>query len=194
MAEDANAVPPGRPAFFAQQMASGLFAAHNALFLLDPERLHASIAGDMKEARLLESFTARGRGMQLCVDGILVPAFGVEAGYYTVLVRSTEMEGALMPLTHIVYSAGFVLGTATGQLLVANADYLSGEPVSAEHRAAQKPVQVSPGWYRVTVVAGIRDTEEGGDEGWICAFLLDAQETQPHFAADLTTTLSFFAG
>jgi len=196
MAEDANAVPAGKPEFFAEQTVRGIFAARNGLFLVDPARLAAHAGGDLRESRLLESFTAHGRGAAVCGEGLLVPAFGVEAGYYTVLIRSTETEGALTPLTHIVYSAGFVLGTATGDLLVCNSDQFSarGDTPPSHRDGGAKPVHVSPGWYSVTVVAGIRDSDESVEEGWVCAFLLDPQEIQPAFAADLSVTLSFFAG
>jgi hypothetical protein len=191
-----SGIPPGRPSFFDQQTVTGLFAARNALLLIDPARLAATLGDDAGGARLLESFTARGRGPEICRDGLLVPAFGVEAGYYTVLVRSTETEGAFTPLTHIVYSAGFVLGTETGDLLVCNADHFREDaaPVARHAGGSGRAVRISPGWYRVTVVAGIRDAEEGDGEGWVCAFLLDPQERQPEFTADLSMTLSFFAG
>lgn len=208
MADDSTAVPLGRPTFFVEQTVRGLFAARNGLFLIDPARLEAHLGGDAAESRLLESFTTRGSGAEVCRTGLLVPAFGVEAGYYTVLVRSTETENAITPLTHIVYSTGFVLGTVTGDLVVCNTDRLARRDAAAgSHRGddpagAGRPVHVSPGWYSVTVVAGIRESDESPSqspdgaaaEGWVCAFLLDPQESQPAFTGDLSRTLSFFAG
>ncbi len=201
---DSSAVPLGSPAYFAEQATHGFYAARNGLFLIDPARLEAHLGRDVRDTQLLESFTRSGRGQEICAQGLVVPAFGVEAGFYTVLVRSTETEDAFTPLTHLVYATGFVLGTATGDLLVCNTDWLSRTEAtrsaedpelrraSPEQRAA-RPVHVTPGWYSVTVVAGIRE-EEGDGEGWVCAFLLDPQPAQPEFLGDLSKTLSFFAG
>ncbi len=194
MPDGSSLVPSGMPAFFAEQTVRGLFAARNGLFLIDPARLAHHVGGNIADSRLLESFTAHGRGVAVCSEGVMVPAFGVEAGYYTVLLRSTETEDALTPLTHIVYSTGFVLGTATGDLVVCNTDHLSRSPSPSEHANAERPVHISPGWYSATVVAGIREAEQNEEEGWVCAFLLDPQEAQPDFTADLAKTLSFFAG
>lgn len=193
MAADSAQVPLGRPPFFAEQTVRRLYAARNGLFLIDPARLRAHVGDALAEARLLETFTAHGSGAALCREGLMVPAFGVEAGFYTVLIRSTETEGAFMPLTHIAYAAGFLIGTVTGDLAVCNTDRLSRNPHRTEDPASvERAVHVPPGWYSVTVVAGIREADDQGDEGWICAFLLDPQESQPELTADLSTTLSFF--
>ena len=200
---DIASIPNAKPAYFAPQQIHGMYAARNGLFLIDSERLHARLGPDIPGSRLLETFIPSGRGAALCQDGLLVPAFGVEAGFYSVLVRSTETEDAFTPLTHLVYSAGFVLGTATGALAICNTDRLSHNPQQRSDRpaAVEHSIQVSPGWYSVTVVAGIEETAaenaSHGDtprEGWVCCFLLDPQSAQPQFTADLSTTLSFFAG
>ena len=199
---DIDRVPAGRPAIFPQQTVRRFFAARNGLFLIDPARLAARFGEDIAEANLLQRCTAHNDGDGACSDGLLVPAFGVEAGYYTVLVRSTETEDAFLPLTHIVHAAGFVLGTATGDLLVCNTDRLSrrdADAATTPFTNYERLVHVTPGWYSVLVVAGIREAESGSgetesDEEWVCCFLLDPQSGQPDFTADLSSTLNFFGG
>jgi hypothetical protein len=192
------------PAFFEPVAIARFFAAGNALFLIDPARLLATY-GETTGSNLLHRLTATGDGNNAFASGIAVPALGVEAGHYTVLVRSTATEEAMIPLTHIVYSTAFVLGTETGDLLLCNAERLADwRPGHAPDTRLQlplsgfeRPVHVAPGWYSVTVVAGIRQTQEhavtaDGNEEWVCAFLLDPCAEQPVFAADLKQNLNFF--
>ena len=55
----------------------------------------------------------------------------------------------------------------------------------------ERTIHVTPGWYSVTVVAGIVASEESGEEEWVCAFLLDPSDLQPGFTADLGKSLTF---
>ena len=188
------------------------FAARNALFLIDPARVIEAFGEAALGSDLLHRFTQQRASDAVWTDGIAVPAFGVEAGYYTVLIRSTATEEAMIPLTHIVYSTGFVLGTETGDLLLCNADRLAdwqpghlpafNPSRNPETHARlpilgfERPVRVAPGWYAVTVVAGIReageDAAEPANEEWVCAFLLDPRTERPMFTADPDRTLNFF--
>jgi hypothetical protein len=177
------------------------YAAGNAFFLVDPARVLETFGEAALGSDLLHRFTQQPASETVWTDGIAVPAFGVEAGYYTVLIRSTATEGAIIPLTHIVYSTGFVLGTETGDLLLCNADrFAAWQPgQSTEARfplsSFERPVRVAPGWYAVTVVAGIReageDATEAANEEWVCAFLLDPQTERPAFTADPHRMLNF---
>jgi hypothetical protein len=177
------------------------YAAGNAFFLVDPARVHETFGEAVLGSDLLHSVTQQRASETAWTEGIAVPALGVEAGYYTVLVRSTATEGAMMPLTHIVYSTGFVLGTETGDLLLCNADRLAawqpGQPPEPRFplSSLERPVRVAPGWYAVTVVAGIReageDATEPANEEWVCAFLLDPRTERPAFTADAHRMLSF---
>jgi hypothetical protein len=177
------------------------FAAGNAFFLVDPARVLETFGEAVLGSDLLHRLTQQRGSEAIWSDGIAVPAFGVETGYYTVHVRSTATEGAMIPLTHIVYSTGFVLGTETGDLLLCNADRLAawrpGQPREARFPLSglERPVRVAPGWYAVTVVAGIReadkDATEPANEEWVCAFLLDPRTERPPFTADPHRMLSF---
>lgn len=173
------------PEPFPPQQIRRIFAAGEVLFLVDPERLD-----QLGGASLLPQLSAR-TGQRALAGGAVIPAIGLEPGHYTVLVRSTATEAAMMPLSHLVFSTGFVLGTATGALEVWSGDRLSPEPSRAE--SPERRIAVTPGWYGVTVAAGIRQDDDGNDtQEWVCCFLLDPQPAPPSFTADLTATLSFF--
>ena len=183
---------PTHPAFFAPQHTDTFFAAGDAFFLIDPARLleiggahllHSDllrhIAPPMQDPRIPRKASIRRNPTQdLYEQGALVPAFGLERGFYNVHIRSTQTEDAPLPLTHIVFSAGFVLGTETGTLILANADRLqpwapgvtraSTSGGQAGHPSPlaglERTIQISPGWYAVTVLAGLRDAPEDANQ------------------------------
>ena len=153
---------------------------------------------DVAGSDLIKTLTRKSYAHEAYRQGAIVPALGVEQGHYTVHVRSTATEGEQLPLSHILFSTGFVLGTATGKLLLCNTDRLQNwTPGSLPEDREEHPlssyertIEVSPGWYSVTVVVGVLESERGEEE-WVCAFLLDPSIAQPAFTADLTTQLSF---
>ena len=193
-------IPAEMPAYFEPQEAEHFYAAQGAFFLTDAARIHEMIGDDVLGSDLVRTLTRKSHPHDLYRDGAIVPALGVEQGHYTVHVRSTATEGAMLPLSHMIFSTGFVLGTATGKLLLGNTDRLQHwtpgslpdgrdeHPLSSYERL----IEVSPGWYSVTVVAGILDTgHQGGEESWVCAFLLDPAAGKPAFTADLAKSLTF---
>ncbi|SNT33089.1 hypothetical protein SAMN05421770_107235 [Granulicella rosea] len=184
--------------WFEPQELRRLFAAGEAIFLVDAARLQ-EFRGDSDRPLLNDLLPGAARGARWYAEGAIVPAFGVERGFYTVLVRSTETEGAMTPLSHIAFSTGFVLGTETGELLVANAERLENWQsegarivLDGQDAGERRGVRVAPGWYGVTVVAGIRDNDESGDEEWVVCFLLEPQAEQPEFFADTKKSLNVF--
>jgi hypothetical protein len=189
------------PQYFEPQEAAHLYAAQGAFFLTDPVRVLEIAGKDVLGSDLVKTLTRKSYSHDLYRQGAIVPALGVEQGHYTVHVRSTQTEGAQLPLSHILFSTGFVLGTETGRLLLGNTDRLQhwspGQlPDDREEHplsSYERTIQVSPGWYSVTVVAGILDSGDSnaGEEEWVCAFLLDPAESQPAFTADLSKTLNF---
>jgi hypothetical protein len=189
---------PSSPAYFEPQEAAHLYAAQGAFFLTDPARILELMGEAVLGSDLVKTLTRKSYPHDLYREGAIVPALGVEQGHYTVHVRSTQTEGAQLPLSHMLYSTGFVLGTETGNLLLANTDRLQHWTPGVlpdgreEHPLAsfERVIHVSPGWYSVTVVAGILDSDIGEEE-WVCAFLLDPVASQPAFAADLSKALNF---
>lgn len=189
---------PAEPTYFEPLEQTHFYAAQGALFLVDPARV-AELLPSAEGTDLIRTLTRKSYPHDLYRQGAIVPALGVEQGHYTVSVRSTETEGAPLPLSHRLFSIGFVLGTETGDLLLCNTDRLQQWTPGTlpegheEHPLAnlERPIHVSPGWYSVTVVVGMLDDEDGGGEAWVCAFLLDPQSTKPSFTADLSKPLTF---
>ncbi len=187
---------PESPAFFAPHEEHHFPAAQGALFLVDPSRV-AEILPDTQGSDLIRTLTRKSYPHDLYRQGAVVPALGVEEGYYTLSVRSTQTEDAPLPLSHRLFSSGFVLGTTTGDLLLANTSRLQHwTPGSLPHGHEEHPltsmerrIQIAPGWYSVTVVVGLREGD--GEEAPVCAFLLDPQPFRPAFAADLHKPLAF---
>jgi hypothetical protein len=179
--------PDADPRYFPPRELKRVFATGEVLFLLDPARL--AELGGTPLLRSLANPVRHGADPSALTQGVVVPAIGLEPGFFTVLVRSTGTDTAMLPLSHLVFSTGFVLGTVTGELELWSGDHLALD----SRQLPRRPVQVSPGWYRVTVAAGIRLDGEGAEtEESICCFLLDPTPTQPEFAGDITQTLGFF--
>ncbi len=188
------------PAFFEPEEASHFYAAQGAFFLVDPARVLEQMGEDVLGSDLVRTLTRKSYPHDLYREGAIVPALGVEAGHYAVHIRSTETESAPLPLSHMIFSTGFVLGTETGKLLLCNTDRLQQWtpgtlPTDREEHpltSYERTIQVTPGWYSVTVVAGILDSgESAAGEEWVTAFLLDPSITQPTFTAELSKTLNF---
>ncbi len=186
------AFPPVRVSHF--------FAAQGAFILVDAGRMPRSDGEAGFGANLLKGSGPFVLSEKQFRAGVMLPALGVELGYYSVIVCQAGTEGAIPPLSHMVYSPGFVLGTETGDLLLCNADRLmdwrpGANPDPGERfplSSFERPVHIPPGLYAATVVAGIAESETTGGEEWICAFLLERTDTQPEFFADLNRPLSFF--
>ncbi len=189
---------PPEPTYFEPQEQTHFYAAQGALFLVDPARV-VELFPSAQGTDLIRTLTRKSYPHDLYRQGAIVPALGVEPAHYTVSVRSTQTDNAPLPLSHMLFSAGFVLGTETGDLLLCNTDRLQhwtpGTLPSGheEHPLAnlERPIHVSPGWYSVTVVVGVLDDEDGSDEASFCAFLLDPQPARPSFTADLGKPFSF---
>jgi hypothetical protein len=189
---------PSETIYFEPQEAAHLYAAQGAFFLTDPARVLEIMSDDVLGSDLVRTLTRKGYPHDLYREGAIVAALGIELGHYTVHVRSTQTEGAQLPLSHILFSTGFVLGTETGKLLLANTDRLQhwspGQlPEGGEEHplsSYERTIEVSPGWYSVTVVVGIVDSEQGEEE-WVCAFLFEPTATKPTFTANLTQLLTF---
>ena len=154
------------PDFFPPRQERNFFAAQSALFLVDPARLVDEAGTHILGKDLLPRIHQKPLGDRLYAAGTMVPALGLELGFYTVDIRSTATEAAPIPLTHIVFSTGFVLGTETGRLMLCNGDRLTpwnpGTPPPSRTPMPltnfERPVEVSPGWYGVTVVVGLLES------------------------------------
>ena len=200
---------PSRSTYFEPQNAQSFYAAQGALFLVDPVRLQEIMGSSVLGSDLIKTLTRKSYPHEAYRQGAIVPALGVDQTHFTVTLRSSETDGSL-PLSHMLFSTGFVLGTETGDLLLCNTDRLQhwspGElpPGKEEYPLSsfERSLHISPGWYSVTVVTGLRDEapvsnesrasvrSASSEEEWTCAFLLDPTRAQPGFIADLTCPLS----
>jgi hypothetical protein len=188
---------PTEPACFEPQDAHHFYAAQGALFLVDPARLLDLMGDAVLGSDLIKTLTRKSYPHDAYREGAIVPALGVDQTHFTVTVRSTETRSEPLPLSHMLFSTGFVLGTETGDLLLTNTDRLQhwspGQlPPGKEEfplSSFERNLHIAPGWYTVTAVTGLHDPDGGGEE-WVCAFLLDPQPAQPAFSADLTRPLS----
>ncbi len=200
---------PSESTYFELRDAEQFYAAQGALFLVDPARLRELMGDEVLGSDLLKTLTRKSCPHAAYGGGVIVPALGVDQAHFTVTLRSSETTGPPLPLSHMLFSTGFVLGTETGDLLLCNTGRLQhwtpGElpPGKEEYPLSsfERTLHISPGWYGATVVTGLRDARLSGqeyrsrtrgadEEEWICAFLLDPKPVQPSFIADLSQPLS----
>lgn len=129
------------PAYFEPQDASHFYAAQGAFFLIDPTRVRDLMGEAVLGSDLIKTLTRKSYPHDAYRQGAIVPALGVEQGHYTVTVRSTETQDAPLPLSHMLFSTGFVLGTETGKLLLCNTDRLQNwTPGSLPDGAEEHPL------------------------------------------------------
>lgn len=155
------------------------------LVLLDPERLDDLYEHGARGANLLERFTESEDGDRVSREGIVIPMLGLEAAYYTVVLRDPATPGVAQAPR--VSSGGWILGTTTGRLLLCGLGYLARwDPDDPRHGR----IQVPPGWYGVTILGHVLDAG-GPDEEWVIEVVLDPTGEQPPFAGDVSAQLSF---
>ena len=153
------------------------FPELHGFVLLDPERLEEFCSGHAHGSNLLQRFSETEDGDRVSQDGIAIPLLGVEPGEYTVIVRSADGTPAAGDLR--ARSAGWILGTETGHLLLCGAGYLTKWDGS---HAAHKHITVPPSWYRVDVYGYIADP--GSEtEHWTIEFVLQETQERPTFEA-----------
>jgi len=152
--------------------------------LLDPERLDDLYEHDARGADLLARFTESEDGDRVSREGIAIPMLGLEAAYYTVVLRDPATPGVVQAPR--VRSGGWVLGTTSGQLLLCGLGSLvrwdSDDPRHGR-------IQVPPGWYGVTVLGQVLKAGRP-DEEWLLELVLDPTEEPPRFAGDVSVQLS----
>lgn len=157
----------------------GCFPELWGFVLLDPARLDQALGGTAG-GNLLERFSTTDLGDRVSADGIAIPLFGVDAGWYSVLVRhAAEPSPWSVPR---LSSSGWVLGTTTGALLLCGAGYLV--EWKADHPRHGR-IEVPPGWYTVEI-NGYLPGPEAGDGAY--EFVLTPTPVQPPFRADLRQT------
>ncbi|MDG4829323.1 hypothetical protein O7627_08390 [Solwaraspora sp. WMMD1047] len=152
---------------------TGCFPEAHGFVLLDPARLDEHLGADSAGRNLLELFSTTEAGDAVAREGIALPLMGVNAAYYTVLVRHVSDRSPWS--TAVRSSPGWVLGSETGSLLLCGAGHLiRWTPGHPGHRR----VTVPPGWYEVEVRE--HDQADGTDDG-AYELVLTPTSAQPTF-------------
>jgi len=157
---------------------SGCFPELFGFVLLDPARLDDAFDGDAEGEDLLDLFSTTGQGDEIVRDGVAVPVMGVDAGYYTVIVRHAA-DPSPWPVPQIA-SAGWVLGSETGSLVLTGAGYLRNW--RRQHRHHRR-VAVVPGWYRFEIRGYLLTHHHDDDAAY--EFVLTPTAGRPPFDARL---------
>jgi hypothetical protein len=156
----------------------GLFPELSGFVLLDAARLDDALGGDATGQNLLHTFTTTDHGDEVTRDGIALPVLGVDAGYYTVIVRHAR-DRSRWPTPQLV-ADGWVLGTETGSLVLCGVGYLVDW--NADH-PRHRHVAVPPGWYEVQVRGYLLPEHDPDDAAY--EFVLAPTRVQPRFHGQL---------
>jgi hypothetical protein len=173
---------------FAASRFEGCFPELFGFVLLDPERLDAFCEGCARGANLLDRFSRGTDGDRVSEAGIAIPLTQLEAGDYTIVVRDSDRDAVAAPPK--VRSAGWVLGTTTGRLILCGLGYLTQwDPDNPRHRRLAVP----PGWYEAEILGHVLRPSNANEE-WLLEILLRRVAEQPVFRARFEAGLDLFPG
>ncbi len=157
--------------------------------LLDPERLEQFCNYQARGQNLVERFTTSEDGDKVAAQGIAIPLMSVDAGYYTIVIRSDEDDLKLVG-TPKLSSKGWTLGTLTGALLFCTAgNLITWDPERLDKY--QRLVTVPPGFYQVEIRGYTCDGPERKQDG-IFEFILTSVNQLPAFTANLHQNFHLF--
>jgi hypothetical protein len=175
-----------RAPLFQTKVETSLFSELFGFVLTDPvalERFHkSSIVG----LDLLTLYTTTEIGDKVCEAGAIIPILGVEAGYYSLILRDISAPSLLSGLPMAI-SSGWVLEVISGTVALCGIGYLSSwnpQPKAVRH------VSIPIGWYSVEVSVG----SSINDDDFALEFSLTPWDTRPKFKADVTKRLLERAG
>ncbi len=165
------------------QIERAVFAELFGFALTDPLALEQFHGHSMHGQDLLALYTTTDLGEQACACGAVVPVLGVEAGYYSVVVRDGASPSLLTAFAGAT-SSGWVLQVLSGTVAVCGLGHLS--LWNPEHSSARR-VAVPNGWYRVSLAIGapVDDTDDYSLE-----VALARCEERPVFAGDVSRRLA----
>lgn len=168
--------------------------------LCDPERLDDFCCDKTHGTDLLARFDSTDAWENICQQGIMACIFDAVQSEYTLIVRHADAD-AYLQNPPLIVSSGWILGTETGQLVLANLNTLmfwepyDGYEYDNNYNKCEK-LTIQPGWYKVAIQGGINSKEseeedEENDEEWVFEFVLTPVQELPHFEADLSTSSYF---
>lgn len=163
--------------------------------LCDPERLDQFYGDKVQGFDLLARFEQTNEGHIACQQGIIVPILGVEPHEYTLVVRHPDSETFLQSAPYIT-SAGWLLGTDTGKLVLCNLNNLMfWDPWDTyeydNNYNRYESFSIMPGWYQVEFQGGI-NSEGSDEEEWVFEYILKPVPERPDFAASLHNASNYF--
>lgn len=157
-----------------------LFPELHGLVLADPAVLDEFHDRRARGRDLLELYATSNVGDAVTAKGVAIPVLGLEAGYYSVTLRT--MSGA-SPLAQppLDMSTGWLLHVSSGEVVVAGVGYLKNwDP---KHPKVRR-VLLEPGWYSLDIVVGYATN----DDDFALDFVLQACTSPPQFSADIGWT------
>ena len=166
------------------QIERALFAELFGFALTDPQALEQFHGQSMLGSDLLGLYTTTELGEQVCACGAMIPVLGVEAGYYSLIVRDSA-TASLLAEAPSATSSGWVLHVVSATVVVCGVGYLSRWNPNA---ATVRRITVPNGWYRATIAVGA-PVDAADDYG--LEVTLERCEEPPVFTADLSKQLAF---
>jgi len=165
-------------------IAREVFAELGGFVLSDPGELDRHHGGSASGLDLLELYGTSDEGDAVAAGGLAIPVLGLEAGYYTLVVRGAEATAHLTGPPRLV-SSGWVLHVVSDRLCLSGAGYLKRWDPNGPR--ILHPV-VPAGWYEVEVRCGFGGVD--GEEP-VIEFVLRAATDRPCFAADPSADFDF---
>jgi len=160
-------------------VARDVFSELSAFVLLDPDGLDAFFGGSARGVRVLARMTQTNDGDRAAEEGVTVPALGVEAGHYDLVVRSEDDPSALADV--LVTSPGWVLRSREGRVALCGSGWLARWDPDAERVLYTR---VEPGWYGVTIRGGRSSAGR-----WTVEWVLARAAQRPPFTARVDVAL-----
>lgn len=167
---------------FATVIEQQLFSELFGFVICDPVKLEAFHGKPILGQDLLAQYSSTDLGERVAMEGAAIPVQGVEAGYYSIVLRDADSPSLLREApSHI--STGWVLEVVSGRIAVCGLGTLSQwDPASPAVRHMAVPI----GWYGVTLWVGALAS---GDDDYALEIILSRSSTQPRCTADVSQQL-----
>ncbi|MGB4812823.1 MAG: hypothetical protein WBP13_10160 [Methylophilaceae bacterium] len=160
---------------------TSVFSELFGFVIADPVTLDLFHGGEVLGRDLLSLYTTTSTGESVAQAGVALPILGVEAGFYSIVLRDTSAP-SLLHNTHNK-SSGWVLHVTSGTVVICGIGYLMNLNPNGN---AIRHVSIPIGWYSIQISIG--DAFNTDDFALEVSLLPCSQ--QPVFTADLTTTFN----
>ncbi|MET1079864.1 MAG: hypothetical protein ABWY06_17770 [Pseudomonas sp.] len=167
---------------FAPVIERQLFSELFGFVICDPLKLEAVHGEPILGQDLLAQYSSTDLGERVAMEGAAIPVQGVEAGYYSIVLRDAVSPSLLAEApSHI--STGWILEVVSGQIAVCGLGALSHwAPASPAVRHMALPI----GWYGVELWVGAMAS---GDDDYALEIILSRSSSRPRCMADVSQQL-----